>query len=89
MDEPEAANQRFILAAGLLDSQKIADVLRTEVPGAMERVPRGTPGSNTFPEDQWRADNSKVQKILGLTFRSVEETIADAGKQLLELERTL
>ena len=89
LDNPAAGNQRFILAAGLLDTQKMADILRKEVPGAADRVPRGTPGKNTFPEDQWTADNSKVQKVLGLKFRSVEETVRDSGAQLLELEREL
>ena len=85
LDNPEAANQRFILAAALADSQKIADILRAVVPGANERVPKGTPGKSTFPADQWSADNSKVQRVLGLKFRSAEETFGDSGRQLLEL----
>ena len=87
LDNPAAANQRFIITAGLLGTQKIADILRATVPGAAERVPRGEPGVNNLPSDNYQIDNSKSMKVLGLEYTSAEDTFGDLGKQLLEIER--
>ncbi|KAH7135075.1 3-beta hydroxysteroid dehydrogenase/isomerase family protein-like protein [Dendryphion nanum] len=87
IDTPEAANQRFIITAGRLTNQKIADLLREHVPGAAERVPKGDTGADTLPSDYYNIDNSKGLNVLGIKYRSAEETIGDLGKQLLEIEK--
>ncbi|KAF2680269.1 3-beta hydroxysteroid dehydrogenase/isomerase family protein-like protein [Lentithecium fluviatile CBS 122367] len=87
MDAPSAGNQRFITTADPVDSQKIADIMRAEVPGAAERVPKGEPGTNTLPADAYGADASKAERILGLKWRPVEETFANSARQLLEFEK--
>ncbi|KAJ4304671.1 hypothetical protein N0V90_000198 [Kalmusia sp. IMI 367209] len=89
LDAPEAANKQFIVTVGLADSQTIAGVLMAEVPGAEERVPKGSPGRKSFPEDQWSASNRKAKELLGLEFHIAEETFRDTGRQLLELEKIL
>jgi len=63
MDAPNAGNQRYIVTAGAVDSQRIADILRENVPGADERVPKGTPGKSSLPGDAWKADNSRVSYL--------------------------
>lgn len=87
MDAPGAGNQRFITSAGLIDSQKIADIFRSKVPGAEERVPKGSPGKYNLPADHYRADASKAERILGVKWRSAEETFGDVGRQMLEFEK--
>lgn len=87
LDNPAAANQRFIIAKGLLGTQRIADVLRATVPGAANRVPRGEPGTDNLPSEVYSIDNSKSKNVLGLEYTSEEETFGDLGKQLLEIEK--
>lgn len=89
MDAPGASNKRFIVAAGLVASQEVANAMRSEVPGARERVPKGQPGNIAFPGEHWRADNSRAKNILGLKFKSATETFSDLGRQLLELEKNV
>ncbi|KAF9741453.1 nad dependent epimerase [Paraphaeosphaeria minitans] len=81
--------QRFILAAALVDSQNVADILLAEVPGACERVPKGALGKSTFQADQSSADSRKVQMVLGLKFWSAEKTFGESGRQLLELKKAV
>ncbi|KAF1958442.1 NAD(P)-binding protein [Byssothecium circinans] len=88
IDAPDAGNQRFLITAGAVTSQQIADILRSEVPGADKRTPKGEPGKNRLADDAYSADTTKVRSVLGLTFRSAKETLADLGRQLLELEKS-
>ena len=87
LDSAAASNQRIIISAGLLGTQRIADVLRATVPDAAERVPRGQPGTDNLPVNNYTIDNTKSKEILGLEYRSAEETFGDLGKQLLEIEK--
>ncbi|KAF2114557.1 3-beta hydroxysteroid dehydrogenase/isomerase family protein-like protein [Lophiotrema nucula] len=87
MDAPGAGGNRFIISAGAVSSQQISDVLRREVEGAEERVPRGVPGKEGLAEGQFIADSSRARSVLGVRFRGVEETFRDLGVQLLGIER--
>ncbi|KAF2738789.1 3-beta hydroxysteroid dehydrogenase/isomerase family protein-like protein [Polyplosphaeria fusca] len=86
MDAPHARNKRFFVSSGSVTSQQIADILREKVPGAVERVPKGTPGANTLAADAFKGNNTRVKEVLGLQFRSMEETFSDLGRQLVEIE---
>lgn len=85
---PEAGGNRFIVCAGQIASQQISDTLRAAFPELDERTPIGQPGISSIPEESQRytASSEKVKKVLGIKFRSVEETVNDLGGQLLELE---
>ncbi|KAF2637294.1 NAD(P)-binding protein [Massarina eburnea CBS 473.64] len=89
MDAPNAGNQRFNTTAGAVTSQEIADILRAEVPGAVDRTPKGEPGKNTQADGAYTIDSNKARDVLGWTLRSAKETFADMGRQLLELEKSL
>ena len=86
---PEAGGNRFIICAGQISSQKISDTLRADFPELKDRTPIGKPGSSSLPEERQRYDASaaKAEKVLGIQFRSVEETLKDLGAQLIALEK--
>lgn len=75
------------MTPGAITSQQIADILRADVPGAEERVPRGTPGANTLSANAFSANSTKAKALLGIRYKSANETFADLGKQLLEIEK--
>ena len=83
---PEASGQRFIICAGQVSSQQISDVLRKALPEIDERTPVGVPGGNPLPEGAYDCSSEKAKSVLGIKFRSMEETFVDLGRQLLELE---
>ncbi|KAK0105511.1 methylglyoxal reductase (NADPH-dependent) gre2 [Cadophora gregata] len=84
---PEASGQRFIICAGQVSSQQISDTLRNSLPEVEERTPIGVPGGNPLPEGAYDCSSEKARNVLGMKFRSLEETFVDLGKQLLEIER--
>jgi hypothetical protein len=83
---PEASNKRFVICAGQVSAQNIADILRANIPELEERTPKGVPGSNPLPENSYTCSSALAEKVLGLKFRSKEETFVDLGKQLVEIE---
>jgi nucleoside-diphosphate-sugar epimerase len=86
-ETPEAGNQRFIICAGQVSSQNISDVLREKIPELEKRSPKGVKGGNPLPPNTYICSSEKAQKVLGLKFKTVEETFVELGKQLLELEK--
>lgn len=86
---PEASNQRFIVAAGEIASQTISDTLRASFPELSDRTPVGNPGVSSLPErsSRYSIDNEKSKRVLGIKYRSVEDTLKDLGAQLLALEK--
>ena len=52
-----------------------------------ERTPRGVPGDKGLEEGSFACSSEKAEKVLGLKFRSKEDTFVDLARQLLEIER--
>lgn len=84
---PQASGQRFIVCAGQVGSQEICGLLRSHIPELESRTPKGIPGGNPLPENQYTCSSEKAQKVLGLTFRSKEETFVELARQMLEIEK--
>jgi len=53
-----------------------------------DRVPVGKPGSG-LGQEIYKVDSSLAKKELGMTFRSLKETVIDTVKSLLELEQAI
>ena len=83
---PEAGGKRFIICQGQVSSQDISDVIRKNIPELRERAPVGVPGGNKLDPNAYTCSSDRAKKILGLSFRSKEETFVDLAKQLLEIE---
>ncbi len=46
----------------------------------------GTPGTSNLPENAYSADSSPAEEVLGIKFRSTEETIVDLGREFLDAQ---
>ena len=68
-------------------SQEISDMIRNRIPELSERTPKGVPDGNPLDPNAYECSSSKVEKILGLKFKTKEETFVELAKQLLELEK--
>ena len=80
---PEAANKRFFVTAGHFSNEEMADIIRASFPELKDELPaKGTTGGG-YPEDGiFQYDNSRVKKVLGIEFRTLNESIVDAVKSL-------
>ncbi|KAE8162275.1 hypothetical protein BDV40DRAFT_312561 [Aspergillus tamarii] len=84
---PEAGGERFFICAGNYSYQQIADILREKVPAVKDRVPVGKPGSGFGGVELYKPDAGKSQRILGLRYRGLEESIIDSACSFLALEK--
>lgn len=86
-EKEEAAGQRYLISTGNYSNQQFCDVIRKHFPELKDRVPEGTPGAPLG--EMYRTDNSKAKRELGLKFHTLEETVVDSVKNLLELEKSI
>lgn len=80
--EKEAAgNKRFFVVEGYFSNKEIADIVEKNYPQYKERLPTSsTPGGRRPEEGLYKIDNSRVKEVLGLKFRSLEQSIVDTVK---------
>jgi len=83
LEKEEAAGQRFLVGSHF-DYQSAVDAVRTELPQLHSRLPLGTPGK--LPE-VYSLDGSKAEKVLGVRYIPLNETLRDSFLQLLEAEK--
>ncbi|KAH0525787.1 hypothetical protein TsFJ059_009204 [Trichoderma semiorbis] len=91
-ETPKAAGQRYLLAKHF-DWQTAADAIR-EALGEPDRsrIPAGSPGS--MDNGAWKSvtygvDGSKAVRELGFEYRPLKDTMGDAIKQLLDVEKKI
>ncbi|KAI1408336.1 NAD dependent epimerase/dehydratase [Hypoxylon sp. FL1857] len=87
MTVPEAANQRWFTVAGDLSFQEMANYLREALPEKRDVIPIGDPKNTGKPEGWYGSSAPEVEKVLGLKYRSAEESIKDLAPQLVEIEK--
>ncbi|RKL08153.1 hypothetical protein BFJ68_g9500 [Fusarium oxysporum] len=90
LEVSEAGNERFLIAGGRYSYQQTADVLRASprIPDAeKKKIPRGHPGDDYPGPNVYELDNSKSIRILGVEYRSFEESIVDSAVKVIEARR--
>ena len=85
-EKSEAAGQRYFVTGGPYSYQEICDIVRKHFPEIKDKVPEGKPGSGNGGVKHYDLDNSKSRK-LGVEYRSLEQSMIDTTKNLLELEK--
>ncbi|KAF7904642.1 hypothetical protein EAF00_001976 [Botryotinia globosa] len=83
---PEASGQGFIVCEGQISSQNISDIFRKNIPELEERTPKGVTVDKGLEDGSFTCSSEKAGKVLGLKFRSKEETFVDLARQLLEID---
>ncbi|KAK5065317.1 hypothetical protein LTR84_001155 [Exophiala bonariae] len=83
LEKPEAANQRFLVSAGFFCNGELVDIMRKEHDRLRDLLPaEGSPGGG-YPEDGlYKVDNSKVVKILDVSWRKLPDTVTDTVNSL-------
>jgi nucleoside-diphosphate-sugar epimerase len=88
---PGVANQRILIASEMFSYQLICDVLHASdrVPAEVKaNIPVGEPGKNVPGPHVFTFDASKSEKLLGMKYRPLQESIADMVLNLVEAGKT-
>lgn len=80
---PEAGGHRFLLTAGYFSNKNLADVISTTHPELKDRLPRDA--VDDTPADVYGFDNEKAKRVLGVTYRSLEESVRVTVSSILEI----
>ncbi|KAJ5806288.1 NAD(P)-binding protein [Penicillium pulvis] len=83
----QAANERFLITSGNYSYEDVCDVLRTGFPEIKDKIPMGQVGASQ--PAVYKVSNQKAKSVLGMEFRSLESSMQDTVKSLLELETKL
>ncbi|KAL6851828.1 NAD(P)-binding protein [Trichoderma novae-zelandiae] len=83
LEVPAAGGERFWVGQSLR-WQTVVDIGREEFPELRSRLPVGKPG---WIEDAYSVDGSKAERVLGLKYLTMRDTIKDTFAQLLSAER--
>ncbi|CAD1813522.1 putative NADPH-dependent methylglyoxal reductase GRP2 [Candida parapsilosis] len=87
-ENPKAAGQRLILAAGTFTEQSIVDLINAKFPNL--NLPKGEPGADLKIKKEGLAsvDNSKTKEILGYEFIDLDKSVTDSVQQILDAKKS-
>ncbi|KAL0466220.1 ketoreductase [Neurospora intermedia] len=100
MTRPEAGGKRFYVVGGFFSNAKIAGVAHGLCRAKQHQRQQGREVENKgeevemcqdcvkfddFPENHWKFDNTRSKEVLGLEYRSLEESVVDAIRSLREM----
>lgn len=83
MEKDGAANKRFFITAGFFSNKEIAEIIAKHYPQYKDGLPSSDMASGDYPKDGlYKYNNKRVLDVLGIKFRSLEDSIVDTVKSL-------
>lgn len=83
IEKEGAANKRFFITEGYFTNRAIAESIGKSFPELKDKLPtKYTPGGDYPEEGIYKIDNSRVKDVLGIHFRTFDESIKDTVKSL-------
>lgn len=80
---PEAGGKRFFVTSGYFSNKEIADIIRKNFPEYQSVLPSETVKGGDYPEGgTYKYNNKRSIEVLGLKYKSLEESIVDTVKSL-------
>ncbi len=84
----EAAGRRLFTTPGYYSAQDILDIANKNFPELKGKIPVGKPGTGQRNVDKYtKFENSKTNAFLGIKYITLEKSIVDTIKTLLEIDR--
>ncbi|KAJ5108316.1 Ketoreductase azaE [Penicillium angulare] len=83
IEVPEAGNSRYLITAGHYSNRQIVEAIRKTHPDLLPSLPINP--VDDFPPDVYGYDNSKARDILGIKFRTLEESISDTVESFKQI----
>lgn len=83
VEKAEAANKRFFITEGYFTNRKIAESIAKSYPELKDKLPTDKAKGGDFPKEGiYGIDNSRTKDVLGIKYRSFDESIRDTVKSL-------
>lgn len=83
IEKEDAANKRFFITAGYFSNKEIAQIVEKHYPQYKDSLPTSsTPGGDYPSEGVYKFDNKRTIDVLGIKYRSLDESIKDTVKSL-------
>jgi len=83
IEKEAAADKRFFITAGYFSNKEIAQIVGKHYPQYKEGLPtEKTPGGDYPEEGVYKFDNKRSIDVLGVEYRSLDESIKDTVKSL-------
>ncbi|KAJ5373170.1 NAD-dependent epimerase/dehydratase [Penicillium concentricum] len=82
IEVPEAGGERFFVTTGFFSNKELADIIRETHPQLESKLPPADAPSD-FPGNIFGIDNNKSQRVLGLKYRPLKQTVSDTVDSLL------
>ena len=83
IEKDEAANKRFFITAGYFSNKEIAQIIEKNYPECKDGLPTAsTPGGDYPSEGIYKYNNKRAIEVLGIKFKSLEESVKDTVKSL-------
>lgn len=80
---PDAADKRFFITTGYFSNKEIVEIVRKHFPEYESELPGKDVKGGDYPKEGiYKYDNSRTVEVLGIKFRSLEESIVDLVKSL-------
>lgn len=79
----EAAGKHFFCRAGFYSNAEIADAIKKNFPDLKDKLPASYESDLDMNKKPFEIGNSRSKQILGLKYRSIEESITETVKSLL------
>lgn len=81
-----AEGQRLTVSAGKFSLPDIVDILKHTFPQLQGEIAQGRKPESVEEASERRIDTEKTSEILGITYRTLKETVYDVTKQILKTE---
>ncbi|KAJ5112439.1 hypothetical protein N7532_000484 [Penicillium argentinense] len=78
----EAGGQRFFVTAGYFSNKDLVDITRQSHPELESKLPPKDSPSD-LPENIYGIDNQRSQQVLGLKYRTLQQSVSDSIDSLL------
>ncbi|KAM9900227.1 hypothetical protein OXX69_009164 [Metschnikowia pulcherrima] len=86
--EKDVPNQRFLMNAGTITGQDVADILNKDCPSLKGKIPVGKPGSGKqIAATMCNVDNTKTVQILGFELTDLRTSVLDSVEQILKVRK--
>ncbi|KAI1436450.1 ketoreductase [Xylaria sp. CBS 124048] len=79
-----AGGHRFYVVGGHFTNKRIADAIRARAPPLADRLPKAADTVDDLPSDVYNFNNAKSRELLGISYRSLEESVGDTAMSILE-----
>jgi len=80
---PEAGGHRFYVVGGYFSNKRVADIVRRSQPDLASVLPPQV-ASDDLPDDVYGFDNGRSRMVLGLEYTTLEKSVGDTVKSIID-----